>query len=303
MPKSPKRKGKGKGKKGKSPKPRHKKADKTDAQTQPENEPKQLLRAPAAAPLPAGSTWMQAAQQIIPSAPAAPAATAAPSTPSSVIPAEFKSLIESLRRNQTKGTLPEDVQQEMKSIQVKEEKVKDKEMLQAVKTLNKARRDLRQAHDGRSQLHTQWRSFLALSVTQWQEFTQQFQNQEAAAIRAIGDAQTALEEAKAHFEETKATADIPSTGETTGGPVDVDILSDEEPGKADTSATKLQDGLRNLTNSLQELSAAAENIHAEEQVAKKARLEGHDDVSGTPGARQMEPFALPGTKRPQGAGA
>ena len=69
------------------------------------------------------------------------------------------------------------------------------------------------------------------------------------------------------------------------------ILCDEETGKVDTSAMKLQDGLRSLTNSFQELSAAAETIHAEEQVAKKARLGG------------QEPFALPGTKRPPSAGA
>ena len=54
------------------------------------------------------------------------------------------------------------------------------------------------------------------------------------------------------------------------------ILCDEETGKVDTSAMKLQDGLRSLTNSFQELSAAAETIHAEEQVAKKARLGGQE---------------------------
>ena len=89
----------------------------------------------------------------------------------------------------------------------------------------------------------------------------------------------------------------------TAGTTEMDILSDEEGDKTGDSAMKLQDGLRNLTNSLHELSTAAETIHAEEQVTKKARLSGQEDVSGAPGARQLEPFASPGTKRPSSAGA
>ena len=63
LARSEKRKGKGKGKKGKSPKPRHKKPDKNQASNQQESETQQTMRAPTATPMPAGSTWMQAANR------------------------------------------------------------------------------------------------------------------------------------------------------------------------------------------------------------------------------------------------
>ena len=243
---------------------------------------------------------MQAAQQFGPAVPPSNAdASQTPASASGSVPPEYKGLIESLKRNQSKGTLPDDVQQEMKSLKVKVEKDQAKGLHQAVKSLSKARQELREAFDARAQLHAQWRSFLSLSVTQWQTFTGQFQAQEAAAMRQIGETQAALEEAKAQFEAGKSEIGKEETI------ADVDLVSEEENGKAESSAVKILDGLKHLTSSLSELSTAAESIHVEQQAHKKARLDGQDDVSGTaaPGSRQLEPFALPGTKRPPGAGA
>ena len=243
---------------------------------------------------------MQAAQQFGPAVPPSNAdASQTPASASGSVPPEYQGLIESLKRNQSKGTLPDDVQQEMKSLKVKVEKDQAKGLHQAVKSLGKARRELREAFDARAQLHAHWRSFLSLSVTQWQTFTGQFQAQEAAAMRQIGETQAALEEAKAQFEAGKSEIGKEETI------ADVDLVSEEENGKAESSAVKILDGLKHLTSSLSELSTAAESIHVEQQAHKKARLDGQDDVSGTaaPGSRQLEPFALPGTKRPPGAGA
>ena len=297
-PKSPKRQ-KGKGKKGKSPRPRHKKGDTKPDTPRTVDAPQQQTPGPPSVNL-TGASWMQAAQQFGPAVPPANAdASQTPASASGCVPPEYKGLIESLKRNQSKGTLPEDVQQEMKSLKVKVEKDQAKGLHQAVKSLSKARRELREAFDARAQLHAQWRSFLSLSVTQWQTFTDQFQAQEAAAMRQIGETQAALEEAKAQFEAGKSEIGKEETI------ADVDLVSEEENGKAESSAVKILDGLKHLTTSLSELSTAAESIHIEQQAHKKARLDGQDDVSGTPapGSRQLEPFALPGTKRPTGAGA
>ena len=46
------------------------------------------------------------------------------------------------------------------------------------------------------------------------------------------------------------------------------------------SALKMQDGRQRLTATLEQLQHAAEAIHESEQAAKKARLEGQEDVSG-----------------------
>ena len=56
--------------------------------------------------------------------------------------------------------------------------------------------------------------------------------------------------------------------------------------------------LQNLTSSLQGLYQAAQAAHAEEQAAKRARLEGQRDVSSLPGGKALQPFPSPGAPRP-----
>ena len=55
-------------------------------------------------------------------------------------PSRVSALIDTLKKNQSKGALPEDEQQEMKSLPVKEEKDNNKELNQALKGLRKARK-------------------------------------------------------------------------------------------------------------------------------------------------------------------
>ena len=303
-PKSPRQKGKGKGKKGKSPRPRKQQQggdQSAQAQTQPVPNPNNV----AVPTVASGLSWMQAAQSMAAPLPAAPTEA---HPPTAVVPAEYKGLIESLKRNQSKGTLPEDVQQEMKTLQVKEEKEHTKELNQAVKGLRKARKELQESFEARAQLHSQWRTFLSLSVTQWQGFTSQFQAQEAVALRRVTDAQTALQEAKAQLASSKEIADI-STNATAEpsehGVADVDLISDDDSAKVEDNVSKMQAGMQNLTVTLEQLHHAAEDILASEQAAKKARIESQEDAnSSIPGGSQLQPFAKPGTKRPQqGVGA
>ena len=243
---------------------------------------------------------MQAAQTI--QAPVQTAQVNAPEQPVAPIPAEYKALIDTLKKNQSKGTLPDDVQQELRTLKVKEEKDQNKELNQAVKGLRKARKGLQEAFEARSQLHTQWRNFLSLSVTQWQGFTSQFQAQEKVAMTRVAEAQQTLQEAKAQLASSKEIVDL-ATAQQMDGSNEVDLVSEEDAAKAVDSAQQMQSGMQNLTVTLEQLHQAAETIHANEQAAKKARLDGQEDVSGLPGSGQLQPFAQPGTKRPQSAGA
>ena len=298
-PKSPRRKGKGKNH-GKGKSPRRTKKDNKQGTPRAQGQDQEAPQRTPAAPPPPGTSWMQAAQQLVP--PTVPATTtAAPSTSSTVVPPEYKGLIETLKRHSSNGTLPEEIQQELKTMKVKEEREQTKELFQAVKSLSRARKELREAHDARSNLHSQWRTFLALSISQWQEFTEQFQSQEAAALRHIAEAKAALEESRTQFEGSKVHATGTGTGENNANQ-EMDLVSDDEAVKAESSAAKLQAGLQNLTQSLQTLSTEAETIHAAEQASKKARLEEPGTVVA-PTMPSLQPFPPPGTKRPAGVGA
>lgn len=293
-PKSPRTKGRGKGR-GKSPRPRHRNQE-SDPQQNAQTAQTAQQDALAVPSVTSGLSWMQAAQTLPVPNPATPAESTA-----GAVPQEYRGLIDSLKRNQMKGTLPDDVQQEMKSLKIKEEKEQNKELNQAVKGLRKARKELQEAFEARSQLHTQWRKFLSLSVTQWQGFTSQFQAQETVAVAKITEAQQALQEAKAQLASSKEIAELSSTAE--GAAAEVDIISEDETAKAADSVTKMKEGMHNLTSTLEQLQQAAEDIHASEQAAKRARLHGQEDVSGLPGSGALEPFAEPGIKRPPSAGA
>ncbi|CAL1125943.1 unnamed protein product [Cladocopium goreaui] len=154
--------------------------------------------------------------------------------------------------------------------------------------LKKNRED---AHHARGQLHASWRSFLALSVQQWQAFTQQFQNEEKTALERIKTAKEALISAKATLETSKES--IATGAEASGAPEVQDLVSEDDAMKEENAASRIGDGLAHLTASLQALSETADKIHVEEQVAKKPRID-----SALPGAAALQPFAQPGAKRP-----
>ena len=119
-------------------------------------------------------------------------------------------------------------------------------------------------------------------------------------MKRISEAQQALQEAKALLASSKEIAELSPNLNAEASVADVDLVSEEESSKVEDNA-QMQHGLENLTTTLEQLHSAAEDIHASEQAAKKARLAGHEDVAGF-GSGALEHFPKPGTKRPQGAG-
>ena len=218
------------------------------------------------------------------------------STSSTAVPAqsaEMKKLLLSLKKDQEK--LSPENQELVKSLQVKEEKDEEKELHQAVKKHGTARKDLRNAYEARENLHQKWRNFLSLSVSQWQAFTKEFQEQDQAALQQIQEAKSALAQARIHLDASKEAVHPQKPLRSTE---EVDLMSEEEVVREDASTHQLQEGLNDLNNSLATLQRKAEQVFAEEQEAKKARVEGAKDVSGLPGGRALEPFASPGVSRP-----
>eukprot|EP00435_Cladocopium_sp_Y103_P032830 s982_g8.t1 len=230
-------------------------------------------------------SWMtlcnmqQVANQAIAPPEATPSAAAMGTASSSnALPENVKKLLTGLKKDQDK--LSPENQELVKTLVVKEERDEEQELQDAVKSLGQARRDLQAAFQARSNLHAKWRQFLSMSVAQWQAFTQEFQAQETDAVKKISDAKEAVAQAKTTFESSKETVVFKPENYK---PTEVqDLMSDDE-GNAEPCTTKLQEGLSNLTSTLQNLHRTAEAAHAEEQAAKKARLGDASDVSGLPG--------------------
>ena len=207
--------------------------------------------------------------------------------------AAMKNLLASLKKDQEK--LSPENQELVKTLQVKEEKNEEKELQVAARSLGRARRDLQEAFEARANLHQKWRTFLSMSVAQWQTFTLEFQQQESNALQQIQLAKDTLSQAKQNLETSKEAFHSPRDAKSSA---EVPDLMSEEDVNDESSSTKLQEGLSHLTTSLQNLHQAAEDAHAVEQAAKKARLHDAKDVSGLPGGKAMQPFPSPGTARP-----
>ena len=230
----------------------------------------------------------QAAQNATDPTPAASSNAAVPQQS-----AAMKNLLASLKKDQEK--LSPENQELVKTLQVKEEKNEEKELQVAAKSLGRARRDLQEAFEARANLHQKWRAFLSMSVAQWQAFTLEFQQQESNALQQIQVAKDTLSQAKQNLERSKEAFHSPREAK---GSMEVQEVMSEEDANDESSSTKLQAGLNHLTTSLQNLHQAAEDAHAVEQAAKKARLHDAKDVSGLPGGKALQPFPSPGTARP-----
>lgn len=204
--------------------------------------------------------------------------------------AAMKQLLSSLKKDHDK--LSPENQELVKNLTVKEEKDEEKELQSAAKSLGRARRDLQEAMEARTGLHQQWRKFLSMSVEQWKNFTTEFQQQEQASIQTIQLAKEALAQAKQNLDVSKEAFHSPKQA------TEVHDLMSEEDTQEESGAQKLQEGLHNLSSSLQNLHKAAEDaIEEEQQRSKKARLGDAKDVSTLPGGQALQPFHGPGMSR------
>ena len=165
-------------------------------------------------------------------------------------------------------------------------RVETKELHSAVKVLGKARDTLDEALLARTNLMTQWRTFLTMSLERFRQYTDHFQEQEKTHQENIVKAKEALLQAKTdyHATEEKATATTISDDE------------DEMRDSTKDSATMILQGLHNMTESLKQLSdqAEAEHLAEEERKAKRPRSVSKEPASAVPSA--LLPFGGPGQK-------
>ena len=189
---------------------------------------------------------------------ATPPATLAPSQAE----AQLKQVLAVLQQNA--DSLPPQIQAVVKDTNIKESKHQIKNMHQAVTELGKAQRQLEEALSERSQSLASWRQFLHASVQRWSEYTKRFQDQEQAHLATIAQARDALRAAQIAFKEKQDQGGIITINDEEGA-VQPDVAMRDE------SAHRINEGLQQLTSSLQELAHQADRDHAEEQTKKRPR--------------------------------
>jgi hypothetical protein len=137
-----------------------------------------------------------------------------------------------------------------------------------------ARKDVEEALQARFNLISSWKSFLSGAVQTWQEYTVLFQNQERELQERIHQAHLAFAQAKQQAEQSQAEA-----GKITAIEIkdDEEELDGDQP-QIDLSSGKINEGLKNLTASLQQLQPQAAAIEIEEKAAKRPRTSAPQDA-------------------------
>lgn len=189
---------------------------------------------------------------------------AAPGTSSSSAVEQRLNQVMTLLNKQSHEALSPDLQVFMQQESAKITKVNAKQLHSAVDVLTNAEKAMDAALNSRTNLIASWRTFIATSLQTWQDYTAQFQKQEAKCQEEIQAAKIALEKAKADFNSKK-----PASGKG-----EAQVISDDEEVKippAKESSARILAGLEQMTSSLTELSVQAELDHQEDQRRKRPR--------------------------------
>eukprot|EP00435_Cladocopium_sp_Y103_P003270 s5032_g1.t1 len=253
----------------------------------------QLPAFPTQPPLPPPTTPPpKAATSTTLSTPAAPALAAqAPAAPTLAPPSEdalkLCSLANKLKKHQDQGMeIPEDVQEDIKDVCTRAAKLETKTMHQALTAMDHARTEYDNAVHARNQLHAQWRTFLEESVKLWQGHTSNFQAQEVALTERIQQAKQSFIQARDVMNATKIKA-------ATMIPLDNDVnavtVSDDDEELRDVSmaaAERIASSMTNLTETMSALHTQAQELAADEQKAKRPRVEAVPEAALGAGATE-----------------
>ena len=151
-------------------------------------------------------------------------------------------------------------------------------MFTAAGDLSAAREALDTARLGQHQHHIKWRDFLASAVQRWQEYTQDFQRQEAEYAEIIEQAKTAIASAHQRFEESKVTLTAEEIALATATVGDEPMA--ERP-KGEGVGKTLKEGLETMQANLITLKSSADAMLADEQALKRQRTDNGDGLNAT----------------------
>eukprot|EP00435_Cladocopium_sp_Y103_P050507 s136_g15.t1 len=134
-----------------------------------------------------------------------PAAPTAPATPA-MTPEEVQELLQTLKTRQSE--LPSDIQQQVQKVAVKTRARLTRDHHSAVTLHSKAREELDNAILARTQLLSNWRSFISDAVRLWQGYASNFMEQEKNLQVRIATAKEGVQAAKEELARANRENDI-----------------------------------------------------------------------------------------------
>ena len=197
---------------------------------------------------------------------------------------QLKELLEALETSE--NPLSADVQKVVEK--TKEPIATAKSVRQAFHHLEQKRKHLIAAQKARANLHHSWNTYLEESIKRWRTFAEDFAKKDAALEQKVAEAKDAMLEAKEKHDAAKAALDKKDAEVLDAEEISEDM--DEDVPEKLASAEEIQNGITAMLTTLENGRVRPAEETEEEQVNKKARLEGTAKALGS-GA--MQPFGKP----------
>ena len=197
---------------------------------------------------------------------------------------QLKELLEALETSE--NPLSADVQKVVEK--TKQPIATAKSVRQAFHHLEQKRKHLIAAQKARANLHHSWNTYLEESIKRWRTFAEDFAKKDAALEQKVAEAKDAMLEAKEKHDAAKAALDKKDAEVLDAEEISEDM--DEDVPEKLASAEEIQTGITTMLTTLENGRVRPAEETEEEQVNKKARLEGTAKALGS-GA--MQPFGKP----------
>ena len=187
-----------------------------------------------------------------------------------------------LKKN--KSELPSEVQELIQSAQVEDTRQQTKMLHSAVSQLGNAKKSLKELNQARLKLHSQWSKFLEESLTRWNGYADNFQEQDAELQQRIEEAKQSVLSSKENFKECQA-----ATGVTTEDKDAIEVSDDDD---AIAHPNRVGEAMKRMQENLEKMK---DQMEVELQTAKRKRTEEDKDVKvGEGGNGTSQPFQQAG---------
>ncbi len=182
----------------------------------------------------------------------------------------------------SKADLPTEVQELLQSAQVDDTKQQTKMLHSAVSQLGNAKKSLKELNQARLKLHSQWSKFLEESLTRWNGYAENFQEQDAELQQRIEEAKQSVISSRQNFKECQTASGVAT--EEKDNAIEVSDEDDVIPNPA-----RVGEAMKKMQENLEAMKGQME---VELQSVKRKRTE--EEGKGGDGPVASPPFQQAG---------